>query len=89
MPRDHDALYDILDASQLIATYIRDMDYPAFQASPMARDAVIRRLEIIGEATKRLTNQFQARHPEIPGEDMAGTRDRVIHGYDTVDSQIV
>ena len=89
MPRDRDALYDILDASRLIMEYTRDMDYPAFRSNQAIGDAVIRRFEIIGEATKRLTRAFRDRHPEVPWDDMAGMRDRVIHGYDTVDWQVV
>lgn len=51
--------------------------------------AVVRALEIIGEAVKRLPADFRARYPHIPWKDMAGMRDKIIHGYDGVDLRIV
>ena len=51
--------------------------------------AVVRALEIIGEATKRLPKTLRNQHPEIPWSDMAGMRDRIIHGYDNVNLKIV
>lgn len=54
------------------------------QAS-MCQSAVIRQLEIIGEATKRLSPEFRGNHPNVPWKDMAGLRDRLIHAYDDLD----
>jgi len=51
--------------------------------------AVVRALEIIGEATKRLPSSLRDEYPTIPWRGMAGMRDRIIHGYDTVDLRIV
>ncbi len=51
--------------------------------------AVTRALEIMGEAAKRLPMEIREKYPEIPWKDMAGMRDRIIHGYDKVDLQIV
>ncbi len=45
----------------------------------------MRRIEIIGEATRRLSPEFRAEHPEIPWQDMAGMRSKLIHDYDKVD----
>jgi len=89
MPRDRDALYDILEAIRRIASYTADMDREAFAEAPAIQDAVIRRFEIIGEASKRLSKEFRESHPDIPWDRMAGMRDRVIHGYDTVDLDVV
>ena len=50
---------------------------------------MIRALEIIGEASKRLPDDLRVRYPKIPWKGMAGMRDRIIHGYDNVDYQIV
>jgi uncharacterized protein with HEPN domain len=50
---------------------------------------VVRALEIIGEAVKRLPEKVYQRYPDIPWKGMAGTRDRIIHGCDNVDLQIV
>ncbi|MCS6846893.1 MAG: DUF86 domain-containing protein [Anaerolineae bacterium] len=53
------------------------------------QDAVIRNLEIIGEATKHLSKEFRERHPDIPWKSMAGARDRLIHHYFGVNLDIV
>jgi len=50
---------------------------------------VIRALEIIGEATKNLPNSLKVEHPEVPWRDMAGFRDKVVHGYFGVDLEVV
>mgnify|MGYP001812666460 CR=1 FL=1 len=51
--------------------------------------AVVRALEIVGEATKRLPMTLRDQYPDTPWKQMAGMRDRIIHGYDTVDLEIV
>jgi len=61
----------------------------AFFADPMVQDAVIRNLEVMGEAVRQVSATTRADHPEIPWKQIAGTRDRVIHGYFTVDLEIV
>jgi uncharacterized protein with HEPN domain len=61
----------------------------AFLADPMVQDAVIRNLEVMGEAVRRVSAGTRSAHPEIPWKQIAGTRDRVIHGYFTVDLEIV
>ena len=61
----------------------------AFMAERMRQDAVIRKLEIIGEAVKRLADSTKARRPEIPGKQIAGMRDRLTHDYFGVDLALV
>lgn len=56
-----------------------------FMGDAMRQDAVIRQLEIIGEATKKLSPETTARKPQIPWRQVAGLRDRLIHAYATVD----
>lgn len=51
----------------------------------MRQSAVLHRLLVLGEAAKRISRPFRAAHPEIPWSQMAGMRDRLIHGYDEVD----
>lgn len=61
----------------------------AFLASPMVQDAVMRNLEVIGEAAKRVDDDFRSSHPEIPWRGMAGLRDVLIHDYEGVDANQV
>lgn len=61
----------------------------AFFASALIQDAVVRNIEILGEAVKGVSQATRKAHPEIPWLKIAGTRDRVIHGYFRVDLDIV
>ena len=74
-------LEDILDSIQKIETYIAGLTFTEFLADTECQDAVIRRLEIIGEAVKRLPDELKARHPAIPWRQIAGMRDVLIHEY--------
>ena len=60
-----------------------------FLADPMRQDAVIRNLEVMGEAVRKVSDETREAHPDLPWRQMAATRDRVIHGYFTVDLEIV
>ena len=60
-----------------------------FMTDRMRQDAVIRKLEIIGEAVKQLSDATRLRRPEIPWKQIAGMRDRVVHSFDEVDLQLV
>lgn len=84
-PRDESYLVDILKAVQLIEEFVVGMDQQAFDGDLKTQSAVIRQLEIIGEATKRLSDTFRTQHPDIPWRQMAGMRDVLIHAYDHVD----
>lgn len=86
---DQDLLSDIQEAAQRIATYTAGMTYEAFLSDTKTQDAVIRNLEIIGEATKNLSSELRARYPELPWKGMAGVRDRLIHDYFGVNLDIV
>jgi uncharacterized protein with HEPN domain len=61
----------------------------AFESDSMVQDAVIRNLEVIGEAVKSLEPSFREQHPEIPWSSIAGMRDRLIHHYFQVDLELV
>ena len=84
-----DYVEDILDAMDKAETAITGVEYSRFAADFMINFVVIRALEIIGEATKRLPSSLRDQYPEVPWKDMAGMRDRIIHGYDNVDLRIV
>jgi uncharacterized protein with HEPN domain len=81
-------LTDILESIDRILAYTtagRD----AFFANRMVQDAVVRNLEVIGEAVKGLSEETRRTRPEIPWKKIAGTRDRVIQGYFDVSLKIV
>ena len=83
--RDLSYLTDIVQAGKQIQEFIQDVDKTQFEKSSLIQSAVIRQLEIIGEATKRLSEQFRLENPEIPWKNIAGMRDILIHAYDHVD----
>jgi len=65
------------------------MDYEAFLADLKTQDAVVRNLEIIGEATKNLSEEIRQQHIGIPWKSMAGVRDRLIHHYFGINLDVV
>ena len=84
-----DYLNDILKSMNLTQEFVTDFTFQAFIDDEKTQYAVIRCLEIIGEATKRLPDKIRDDNPTIPWKAMAGMRDRLIHGYDIVDSEII
>ena len=90
MIRD-DNLYlaHILDALNQITVYADGLDYESFRTTRMVHDAIIRQFEVIGEATKNLSEEFRTLNPAIPWKDLAGFRDKLIHQYFGVDLTLV
>jgi uncharacterized protein with HEPN domain len=87
-----DYLGHILKAIERIARYTAGMDEAAFLNSELVQDAVLRNIEIIGEAAnsiQRATPEFAAQHHHIPWLVMYTMRNRVSHGYDKVDLELV
>lgn len=82
-------LHDILSACESIGAFAAGMDFEAFRKDDKTASAVIRKFEVIGEATKQLPEEFRQAHPEIPWKEMAGMRDRLIHFYFGVDHRLV
>ncbi len=72
-----------------IQQYTHGMSYETFIANNMVVDAVIRNLEIIGEASKNIPADIQEKHPEVPWKRMIGLRNIMIHEYFGVDLRIV
>jgi uncharacterized protein with HEPN domain len=89
MQRDLGAVLDILLACRDIQDCTRGLSRQDFERNKTVRHAVVRCIEVIGEATKRISPAFRAAHPEIPWQAMAGMRDRLIHEYDRVDLDVV
>jgi uncharacterized protein with HEPN domain len=81
-------LQHILDALAKVEEYA-SVGHDRFLAESHWHDAIIRQLEIVGEATKRLSPDFRARHPELPWRRVAGLRDVLIHQYMGVDLEAV
>jgi len=84
-----DYVEDILDAMDKAEILLTDVSYKQFAGDFRIHFAVVRALEIIGEATRRLPMGVRDQYPVVPWRGMAGMRDRMIHRYDTVDLQIV
>jgi len=80
-------LQDILDSIDYILLYTTTSKITKvqFETDTKTQDAVIRRLELIGEATKRLEKGFRSQYEQIPWQKMAGLRDVLIHEYDEID----
>lgn len=89
MKEDRLYLEHILQSVNRIIKYTKGLSEKDFDTDDMAQDAVIRQLEIIGEATKRLSKEFRESTPSIPWKDMAGMRDILIHDYLNVDLNVV
>ena len=83
--RDSSALLDIYQAANKVVEFSRGFDQPSFLADERTQSAILHQLLIIGEAVKRLSAEFRRSHPHIRWTPMAGMRDVLIHGYDTVD----
>ena len=78
-------LHHILEAIEAIESYVQGLTLSEFRDNSMIQDAVIRRLEIIGEATKHLSKTMRSQQSGVPWRKMAGMRDRLIHGYFAVE----
>jgi uncharacterized protein with HEPN domain len=72
---------DIIEAINSIDEYTKGLTYEDFAADKKTVDAVIRNLEVIGEATKHIPLTVRHEYPKVPWKDMAGMRDKLIHGY--------
>lgn len=80
---------DILDAVEKIDRYTADMDYDEFIENEMAVDAVLRNFEVVGEAAKNVPVSVREDFDEVPWSEMAGMRDKLIHGYATIELEII
>lgn len=90
MKRD-DTVYlnHIRDACDRIAYYLQEISSIKFNENTLLQDGVIRQIEIIGEAIKRVSKDLHSSYPKIPWEDIAGMRDKLIHDYFGVDINTV
>lgn len=80
---------DILDATTKIEKYTKDLSYEDFVKNQMIIDAVVRNLEIIGEAARNIPKSIQKKYKDVPWNRMIGLRNIVIHGYFGIDLSII
>ena len=84
-----DYVADILTAIQEVEDFTRGMEYEAFAADKKTVNAVVRSLEVMGEAAKRVPDAARLQYPDVPWKRMTGMRDKLIHEYSGVDLEIV
>ncbi len=90
MPREYKAyLRDIYDATRKIEKYVEGISFEDFESNELIQDAVIRNLEIIGEAVKNLPENVKSKYPDIEWKRIGGLRDILIHAYFGVDVEVV
>lgn len=82
-------LEDILECMNKIEKYISGLNFEQFDENQLIIDAVIRNLEIIGEASKFITEEIRLKYPSVPWKSMVGLRNILIHEYFGVDEQII
>ena len=82
-------LQHILDAISKVEDYLEGIDRQTFSERSLIQDGVIRQIEIIGEAVRRLSRDLRDQYPKIPWQDIAGMRDKLIHDYFGVDLETV
>lgn len=86
MKKDEGAyLEHIRESIERIQKYTNGMSEQEFKVNELVQDAVIRQLQIIGEAAKKLSDDVRAEYPNVQWKDIAGMRDKLIHNYFGVD----
>ncbi len=86
---DHVYVRHILDAVDKIRMYVADYSQSTFLESTLIQDGVIRQMEIMGEASRRISPDTRMQHPDIPWREMAAMRNKLIHDYFGIDLQLV
>jgi len=82
-------LRHIVDCVGKIERYLQDFDYEKFKQDEEKVDAVVRNVEIIGEAANNLTRDLRSKNPQVEWRKIIATRNRIIHGYASVDLEII
>ncbi len=85
MDRDEASLRDIAQSCRHVIDFVGNQTYESFVEDIRTQSAVQHQLLVIGEAVKRLSDEFRVEHSDIPWQLIAGMRDHIIHAYDSVD----
>lgn len=89
-PKDDAALLrDLVRAAKAALRFASGLDHAGFLASELHQEAISRVVGVVGESAWRMSREFKAAHPDIPWQDMAGMRHRIVHDYPDVDPDIV
>jgi len=86
---DKEFILDMYEACRRIREYTKNTDFNKFSASEVIQDAVIRNIEILGEAVKNVSHKLQEKYPEVEWRIIARTRDKLIHFYFGIDIETV
>ncbi len=91
MPERHWRLFvqDVLESIRKVQAYLENTTYQQFLVDGKTQDAVMRNLEIIGEAMRHIPEEIQQRHADIPWAQVIGLRNRLVHAYFVIDPEIV
>ncbi len=89
MLKDDAYLLDILLAARKVLQYAGSMKQEEFDGNELVQDAVMRQLEIMGEAAGRISEEFRKAHPTIPWHKIIGMRNQIIHEYFRINRQVV
>ena len=81
MWRDDAYLLNMLLAARKVMKYAQGVDFERFDQDEVLQDAIMRRIQIIGEAARKVSGEFKDQHPEIPWYEISGMRNRLVHEY--------
>ena len=81
MWRDDAYLLEMLLAARKVMKYAQGVDFERFDQDEVLQDAIMRRIQIIGEAARKVSVEFKDQHPEIPWYEISGMRNRLVHEY--------
>jgi uncharacterized protein with HEPN domain len=87
--RDIDRLVDVIKAADLVASFTDGFSFERFLSDHLVQSAVIRQLQIVGEACRQVSDQFKQTHPQVPWRRIVGMRNAIVHDYNEVELEIV
>lgn len=84
-----DYLHDILESVDDVESFVEGMSFEEFVKDRKTKNAVLRSIEVIGEASRQLPVALREKYPEVPWKEIIGMRDKLIHGYSGIDFETV